>query len=149
MQCGLADAHEEEEEAQAHKVLTEYELFGTDDEEGSGDEAVEELESTLQPPKPGGLKYALRGEKVPELGAWFYLGVRMDQARAKPAWRCPKGGMLGPYGWNRYAPFEFESLLARRARRLARARARARLCVAYYPMVNCAAGSCTYSCKKT
>ena len=77
-------------------------------------------------------RVALRGEKVPELGAWFYLGVRMDQARAKPAWRCPKGGMLGPYGWNRYAPFEFESLLARRARRLARgvwrARARALVC---------------------
>ena len=85
MQCGLADAHEEEEEAQAHKVLTEYELFGTDDEEGSGDEAVEELESTLQPPKPGGLKYALRGEKVPARARRVVLPRRAHGPGARQA----------------------------------------------------------------
>ena len=92
MQCGLADAHEEEEEAQAHKVLTEYELFGTDDEEGSGDEAVEELESTLQPPKPGGLKYALRGEKVPARARRVVLPRRAHGPGARQAGQAlPEG----------------------------------------------------------
>ena len=50
--CGLADAHEEE--VQAHNDACSrlhYALYGTDDEESSDDEAVGELESTLEPPE--------------------------------------------------------------------------------------------------
>ena len=50
--CGLADAHEEEVQAHADGCSRlHYALYGTDDEESSDDEAVEELESTLEPPE--------------------------------------------------------------------------------------------------
>ena len=50
--CGLADAHEEEVQAHADGCSRlHYALYGTDDEERSDDEAVEELESTLEPPE--------------------------------------------------------------------------------------------------
>ena len=50
--CGLADAHEEE--VQVHNDACSrlhYALWGTDDEDSSDDEAVEELELTLEPPE--------------------------------------------------------------------------------------------------